>query len=64
MILTLPAAAAFLLLRQRSAPGPESRIAAAPASIPENLAAGDLIDFGTYEQDNDRDNGPEPVAWY
>ena len=63
MILILLTAAAFLLLRQRSAPGPETRIAVTPASIPENLAVGDVIDFGTYEQDNDRDNGSEPVAW-
>lgn len=25
---------------------------------------GDVIEFGRYEQDNDPDNGPEPIGWF
>lgn len=32
-------------------------------SLPQDVAAGDLITFGHYEQDNNPDNGPEPVDW-
>ena len=32
-------------------------------SLPQDVAAGDVITFGHYEQDNDLDNGPEPVDW-
>ena len=32
-------------------------------ALPQDIAAGDLITFGLYEQDNDLDNGPEPVEW-
>ena len=28
-----------------------------------NLNVGDRITFGTYEQDNDPSNGPEPIGW-
>ncbi len=56
-------AAAVILLRQPSSRDPGSRPAVTPAPIPENLAEGDVITFGTYEQDNDRTNGPEPVEW-
>lgn len=28
-----------------------------------NAAAGDIITFGTYEQDNDLENGTEPIQW-
>ena len=28
-----------------------------------SVAVGDLITFGTYEQDNNPDNGPEPIEW-
>ena len=28
-----------------------------------SVAAGDVITFGSYEQDNDPNNGPEPVEW-
>lgn len=28
-----------------------------------NAAAGDIITFGTYEQDNDLENGAEPIQW-
>lgn len=27
------------------------------------VAAGDIISFGHYEQDNNPDNGPEPIEW-
>ena len=27
------------------------------------VKAGDTIIFGTYEQDNNPDNGPEPIEW-
>ncbi len=27
------------------------------------LSAGDIITFGTYEQDNNPENGPEPIEW-
>ena len=63
VILAVILAAAIFLLRRPSAPDPSLRTVAAPAAIPENLAAGDVITFGTYEQDNDRNNGPEPVEW-
>ena len=29
----------------------------------ENLKVGDIITFGRYEQDNDMNNGPEPIEW-
>ena len=60
-VFVILAAAAVFLLRQH--PVPISRPAVAPAPIPEDLAAGDVITFGAYEQDNDRENGPEPVEW-
>ncbi len=28
-----------------------------------SVAVGDVITFGTYEQDNNPDNGPEPIEW-
>lgn len=28
-----------------------------------SVAVGDVITFGTYEQDNNLDNGPEPIEW-
>ena len=31
--------------------------------IPAEVAAGDIISFGNYEQDNDHTNGPEPIVW-
>lgn len=34
-----------------------------PAPIPETLAVGDVIKFGSYEQDNDLSNGTEAVEW-
>ena len=36
---------------------------AVSAATAEGVAAGDTILFGTYEQDNDPDNGPEPIEW-
>ena len=30
---------------------------------PESIAVGDVITFGSYEQDNNLDNGPEPIEW-
>ena len=35
----------------------------APVTIPENLYAGMNLFFGRYEQDDNRDNGPEPIEW-
>ncbi len=29
----------------------------------QDITAGDIITFGTYEQDNNMDNGPEPIEW-
>ena len=54
---------AVFLLYQLSRPAPKPLPALTPVAIPENLTAGDVIIFGAYEQDNDRDNGPEPVEW-
>ncbi len=31
--------------------------------VQAQLSAGDVIEFGRYEQDNDLSNGPEPVEW-
>ena len=28
-----------------------------------SVAAGDVVTFGSYEQDNNPDNGPEPIEW-
>ena len=30
---------------------------------PESVAAGDVVTFGTYEQDNNLDNGAESIEW-
>lgn len=30
---------------------------------PAAVAVGDIVTFGHYEQDNDLDNGPEPIEW-
>ena len=57
------AAAAVVLLPQPSGPAKEIRPHVTPAPIPEDPAVGDVFTFGTYEQDNDPDNGPEPVEW-
>ncbi len=32
-------------------------------ALSQNVAAGDVITFGHYEQDNDLDNGPEAIEW-
>ena len=29
----------------------------------QKVSPGDIITFGTYEQDNNLDNGPEPIEW-
>ncbi len=29
-----------------------------------NAKAGDIVTFGTYEQDNDAENGAEPIEWF
>lgn len=31
--------------------------------IPAAIEAGDYVTFGAYEQDNNLDNGPEPIEW-
>ena len=31
--------------------------------LPDNFAAGDVISFGRYDQDNDPSNGAEPIEW-
>ena len=28
-----------------------------------DVQVGDIIEFGSYEQDNDLSNGPEPIEW-
>ncbi len=33
------------------------------AEEPQKVYADDIIIFGNYEQDNDLDNGPEPIEW-
>lgn len=33
------------------------------AAIASDVKAGDVITFGSYEQDNNLDNGPEPIEW-
>ena len=35
----------------------------ASAEVPANVRVGDIITFGRYEQDNNLDNGPEPIEW-
>ena len=35
----------------------------ANAEEPQKVSAGDMITFGKYEQDNNPDNGPEPIEW-
>ena len=32
-------------------------------SVPADLRAGDRLTFGSYEQDNDPENGSEPIEW-
>ena len=48
-----------------AAEGTEAQTAETPAAAPDAPAArvGDLVTFGHYEQDNDADNGPEPIEW-
>ena len=37
---------------------------AAPAAVSEPVIhVGDILTFGSYEQDNNPDNGPEPIEW-
>lgn len=33
------------------------------ASLLGNAKAGDVVEYGVYEQDNDLSNGPEPILW-
>ena len=42
-------------------PGSSSEDSRGP--VPRGLSVGDTFTFGTYEQDNDSSNGPEPVEW-
>ena len=32
-------------------------------ALPQNISVGDVLAFGHYEQDNNPDNGPEPIEW-
>ena len=32
-------------------------------AVPENCRAGDIVTFGSYEQDNNQGNGAEPIEW-
>lgn len=32
-------------------------------SVQQNVAVGDILTFGHYEQDNDQQNGREPIEW-
>lgn len=34
-----------------------------PTAIADGIAVGDIIPFGQYEQDNDLNNGKEPIEW-
>lgn len=34
-----------------------------PASVGSDIEVGDIVAFGRYEQDNDPDNGAEPIKW-
>ena len=54
---------AFFFVCRPSLPVAEIRPDVIPASIPEGLTVGGIITFGAYEQDNDQDNGPEPIEW-
>ena len=55
---------AFFLFRQKETPFPvDSDGPVRAAAIPENIVAGDVISFGSYEQDNDLTNGSESVEW-
>ncbi len=38
-------------------------LSAAAACPAEEIRAGDIVVFGQFEQDNDPENGPEPVEW-
>lgn len=42
---------------------PEEIAAAGRVTIAD-AAVGDIVTFGSYEQDNDLENGMEPVEWY
>ena len=54
----------FFLSRCIDFPFPaENRDPVSPADIPETFAVGDVINFGSYEQDNDLTNGSESVEW-
>ena len=54
----------FFLSRCIDIPFPaENRDPVSPADIPETFAVGDVINFGSYEQDNDLTNGSESVEW-
>lgn len=35
----------------------------AASAVSAQVTVGDIISFGTYEQDNDLSNGPEPIEW-
>ena len=40
-------------------------VASAEGTLPDmtDISAGDIVTFGSYEQDNNPDNGPEPIEW-
>ncbi len=59
----ITAVASFFLLPRPSAPPASPGIPASPLVLPAALKAGETIIFGKYEQDNDRNNGAEPIAW-
>ena len=41
----------------------DTEVEKTPSSIPSSVKVGDVISFGTYEQDNNRSDGQEPIEW-
>lgn len=54
----------FFLSRHDDIPSSaEIRGSVSPAAIPDTFAVGNVINYGSYEQDNDLTNGSESVEW-
>lgn len=56
---------AYIMMKnsRKTSPIQESVQEISPSPITGSLSVGDLIRFGSYEQDNDLDNGKEAIEW-
>ncbi len=59
------------IIKQTKTPAPEALVTVLPSPMqkgilsmkPEDISPGDIVTFGSYEQDNNLNNGTEPIEW-